>query len=80
MSISAWRGAMAGFHGLLRRVDQAEIDHLNLHGGEPRGHLRQVAAQPFFQPGKLRPVRVQADAEQPGARGVKLRAFHERAL
>ena len=56
--------AVPCLEGFGRAVDQTEIHHLDAGPGEPLGHPLHVALQSLLQPGKLRPVRIEPDAEQ----------------
>ena len=60
--------AVPGFAGLGRRVDQAEVDHLDV--GPQLAATAAVALQPLPQPGKLRPIRVQPIPKSPIRSGV----------
>jgi len=55
---------MAGLEGPLRGVDQAEVDDHDAGMLEPVLNPLQVTLEPLLQPWELRPVDVQADAEQ----------------
>jgi hypothetical protein len=47
-----------------RSVDQAEVDHLDLGAPQAIGHSAEVPFQPCLQAFELRPVGVEANAEQ----------------
>ncbi len=57
---------MAGLEGPLRGVDQAGVDDHDAGMLEPVLNPLQVTLEPLLQPWELRPVDVQADAEQSG--------------
>ena len=67
---------VAGLAGALRRIHQAQIDHLDAGARQPRRHLRHVAFKPLFKPRELGPVSIQADAAQ--AHAQRPLAFHRR--
>jgi hypothetical protein len=39
---------MTGFHGLFRRIDEAEVADLDTGPSDLVGHLAEVAFQPWF--------------------------------
>ena len=56
-----------GLAGALGVVHQAEVDDLDARPRELLRHAGHVALQSFLEPGELRPVSVQADAEETDA-------------
>ena len=55
--------AMSGFKGLERRINQAEIHHLDSGAFEPVADDPDITFEALFESFELRPVGVQADAE-----------------
>ena len=58
---------MPGLERLHRRIDEPGVDDLDSGPAQPFGHHVQVAEQPRVQPVELRPVGVEADAEETDA-------------
>ena len=63
---------VTGLERLRGRVDQAQIDDLDIGPGEHFRDPGEVAIKAFLEPFKLGPVGVQADAEKSDAE-----RFHE---
>ena len=55
---------LTGGNCSLGRVDQAPVHDLGAKAAQTVGQDRRISHQQFSQPGKLRPVGLQADAEQ----------------
>jgi hypothetical protein len=49
---------MPGIERLLRRIDEAEVHHLDVRTREPALDHADVFFEAFLQSGKLRPIRV----------------------
>ena len=54
----------AGRIGAVRRVNQAEVDHLDAGPRELLRHAGDVTFETFLESGELRPVGVESDAEE----------------
>jgi hypothetical protein len=61
---------MTGFHRLLRRINEPEIADFNAGSSEFMRDLAEVAFEARFESFKLRPVSLEADAEQSDTEGM----------
>ena len=71
---------MSGFKGLERRINQAEIHHLDPGTVEPSVDDPDITFQALLEPFELRPVGVQPDAEQPDPKRSFWFAFYAEKL
>lgn len=62
--------AMPGFHSSGRRVNEAQVDNFHPGPGQLVRHDPQITLQTPFQTLELRPISLQANAEQAGAQGT----------
>jgi hypothetical protein len=65
-----------GGQGFLRSVDEAEVDDLNVGPAEALRDSCEVTFEARFEPRKLRPIRVETDAEDTDLEGTPTGVRH----